>query len=37
MPCPEKRFKMDHKKRGYLVVVDNHTFNNPGCSDLIGK
>ena len=36
-PCPEKRFKMDHNKRGYLVVVDNHTFNNPGCSDLTGS
>jgi hypothetical protein len=33
----EDRLKMDHEKRGYLVIIDNHTFNNPGCSDLTGS
>ena len=36
-PCPEKRFKMNHEKRGYLVVIDNHTFNNPRCPNLTGS
>ena len=33
----EDRFRMNHEKRGYLVIIDNHKFNNPGCSDLIGS
>jgi hypothetical protein len=33
----EARFKMDHEKRGYLVIIDNHKFNNPGCSNLTGS
>jgi hypothetical protein len=24
-----KRYKMDHQKRGYLIIIDNHTFPNP--------
>jgi len=31
------RFKMDHDKRGYLVIVDNHKFNNNLCTDLSGS
>ena len=23
------RYKMDHPKRGYLIIIDNHTFPNP--------
>jgi hypothetical protein len=33
----EDRYKMDHEKRGYLVVIDNHKFNNPRYPDLIGS
>jgi len=28
---------MDHEKRGYLVIIDNHKFNNPRLSDLKGS
>ena len=31
------RFKMDHDKRGYLVIVDNHKFNKTLCTDLSGN
>jgi hypothetical protein len=31
------RYKMDHEKRGFLVVMDNHKFNDPHFSDLIGS
>ena len=24
-----RRYKMDHQKRGYLIIIDNHTFTNP--------
>ena len=24
-----KRYKMDHQKRGYLIIIDNHTFPAP--------
>ena len=33
----EMRFKMDHQKRGFLVIIDNHKFNDPHFSDLIGS
>jgi hypothetical protein len=33
----EMRFKMDHQKRGYLLIIDNHKFDNPHFSDLIGS
>ena len=33
----EARFKMDHEKRGYLTVIDNHTFNNPRYPNLTGS
>ena len=33
----EARYKMDHEKRGYLIVIDNHTFNNPRYPNLTGS
>ena len=24
-----RRYKMDHPKQGYLIIIDNHTFPDP--------
>ncbi len=37
MSTLKKCFRMDHEKRGYLVIIDNHKFNNPDYPDLKGS